>query len=211
MSSIPGMVAPGDLGRMEGLGAAFVHLDQIVWAGFVGADTGTQQSALEMRRSGGRWHVGPPQGYASSRRILLEDPRTFERDHSPLRSGVWCRWSGCGPILQGTEVSGVRGDPGWVLGLCLWWWGTSPGPWWSWLVPRSHPRGHTGPELCQPLGNPLPQWLPLSWLQFGFASPSGWRQGAHGMSGRVRGCEPPRGTGCECLPCPALPQGYSAG
>lgn len=29
MSSIPGMVAPGDPGRTEGLGVAFVHLEQV--------------------------------------------------------------------------------------------------------------------------------------------------------------------------------------
>lgn len=114
------MVAPGDLGRTEGLGVAYVYLEQVVWAGCVEAATGTQQSTLEMRRSGGRWHVGPPQGYANRRRILVEDPSTSERDHSPLRSGVCCPWPGCSPILEGTKMSGVHGDPDWVLSLCLW-------------------------------------------------------------------------------------------
>lgn len=156
---------PRGPGQNGGPWGWFVHLARVVWAGFVGAATGTQQSTLEIRMAGGRWHVGPAQGYASPRRILPEVPSTSERDHSPLRSRVWCPWPGGSPVSQGTEISGVRRDPDWV---CAWFVPSmggdslhqdhcSPG-----LVPRSHPREHTGLELCQPLGNPLPQKVAAS-------------------------------------------------
>lgn len=57
---------------------------------------------------GGRWHVGPPQGYANHRRILLEDPSTSQEPTQvqcprpiarmqPCLTGCedeWCPW-GC--------------------------------------------------------------------------------------------------------------------
>lgn len=162
MSSIPGMVAPGDLGRTEGLGVDFVHLDQVVWAGFVGAAAGTQHSTLEIRMSGERcmWDLHK----------VMPIPRgSFQRFPALLR-GITAH-SGA---ESGTHGQDAAPSQGFVDERCLWgfWLGvwfvpsvvgdslhqdhSSPG-----LAPRSHPREHIGLELCQPLGNPLPQRWPL--------------------------------------------------
>lgn len=160
--------------------------------------------------SGRRWHVGPPQGYASPRRILPEVPSTSERDHSPLRSRVWCPWPGCSPISQGTGMRmGVSVGilTGWVISLCLWWWGTH----FTGEVVLGWFPGHIlentlGLSFASPWEAPCPSGGRFPALQFGFASP-GWRQGIHGMSGRVEGCEPPPeelAVSVACaVPCPS--------
>ena len=102
-----------------------------------------------------------------------------------------------------------HGDPGWVLGLCLWWWAIHFTRtvvvlgWFSGAVLENR----MGLSSARHWGTP---WVPVWGLHPSLAAkwePVVWVVGWEA----VNPC--PWGAGRECLPvpCPALPRGYSTG